>query len=268
VHPNKVLWFIHHERTVYDLWGTKYHGFPASRQASRIRDAVIAADNSAFQSARMIFTNSHVVGRRLREHNRVESRVLYPPLGDSSGFRCETYADFIFYPSRLAPIKRQALLIEAMRFVETDVRLVLAGQAGHGSGEGRRLRDLIARHGLRERVDLRDGWLAEEEKRALFSRALAGAYPAFDEDSYGYTSLESCHSRKAVVTCSDSGGTLELIEDGVSGIVVEPDPRELAQAFDDLYRDRGLARRLGEAAAERLDELDISWDAVVRELTS
>jgi glycosyltransferase involved in cell wall biosynthesis len=267
-HPNKVLWFIHHERTVYDLWGTKYHGFPATRDASRIRDAIIAADNRALRSARKIFTNSRVVGQRLREYNGIESRVLYPPLGDPRGFHCETYGDFVFYPSRLAPIKRQDLLIEAMRFVETDVRLVLAGQADHDSGEGKRLRDLIARHRLGKRVDLRNGWMAEEEKRTLFSQALVGAYPAFDEDSYGYTSLESCLSQKAVVTCRDSGGTLELIEDGVSGIVVEPDPHELARAFDDLYRDRARARRLGEAAAGRLAELEISWDTVVRELTA
>ena len=221
-----------------------------------------------FARREKIFTNSRRVGERLREYNRVESTVLYPPLGDPGGFRCETYGDFVFYPSRLAPIKRQDLLVEAMRFVETDVRLVLAGQADHDSDEGRRLRALISRHGLKERVDLRDGWLGEGKKRELFSRALAGAYPAFDEDSYGYTTLESCHSRKPVVTCSDSGGTLELIEDGVTGIVVEPDPRELARAFDDLHRDRALARRLGEAAATRIDELEISWDTVVRELTT
>ena len=51
-HPNKVLWFIHHERAAYDLWGTKYHGFPPTRDASRIRDAVIQADNIAFRAAR------------------------------------------------------------------------------------------------------------------------------------------------------------------------------------------------------------------------
>src|SRR5208337_73100 len=27
-HPNKALWFIHHHRGVYDLWGTRYQDVP------------------------------------------------------------------------------------------------------------------------------------------------------------------------------------------------------------------------------------------------
>src|SRR5882762_8200784 len=27
-HPNKVVWFIHHYRSAYDLWGTRYQNIP------------------------------------------------------------------------------------------------------------------------------------------------------------------------------------------------------------------------------------------------
>ena len=117
-------------------------------------------------------------------------------------------------------------------------------------------------------MQLLSGWISEEQKRELFANALACAYVPFDEDSYGYVSLEAYHSRKPVITCVDSGGTLELVEDGVTGLVVEPEPASLAEAMDRLAADRGLARRLGEAGFERMGELRISWDHVVERLTA
>ena len=37
---------------------------------------------------------------------------------------------------------------------------------------------------------------------------------------------------KPVITCTDSGGTAELVTDGVSGLVVEPQAEALAAAID------------------------------------
>ena len=264
-HPNKVVWFIHHHRVAYDLWGTQYQDLPGDGAGLLAREPIIRADDVYLREARRIFTNSQVVSDRLRRFNRLDSRVLYPPLGNTTGLRAESYDDFIFYPSRLAPIKRQELLVEAMAHVRSQVRLVLAG-APDEPGQLRRLQSRIDELGLRERVDLRGHWIAEEEKRHLFAHALASAYVAYDEDSYGYSTLESFHAAKAVITCTDSGGTHELVEDGVTGLIAEPTPQALAQAMDSLMDDRDRAISLGQTAHRRLDELDISWDNVVRKL--
>ena len=109
-------------------------------------------------------------------------------------------------------------------------------------------------------------WVSEEEKRDILAACLAVAYLPLDEDSYGYASLEACHSRKCVITATDSGGVLELIEDGVTGFVCPPDPTALAERLDALYSDRSLAERLGDNAAGRPDELGIRWDGVIEKL--
>ncbi len=93
-----------------------------------------------------------------------------------------------------------------------------------------------------------------------------GRVLALDEDSYGYASLEACHSRKCVITATDSGGVLELIEDGVNGFVCPPEPTALAERLDALYSDRSLAKRLGERASARPTELGIDWDIVIGRL--
>jgi glycosyltransferase involved in cell wall biosynthesis len=69
-----------------------------------------------------------------------------------------------------------------------------------------------------------------------------------------------------VITCTDSGGTLELIQDRSNGRIVDPEPERLAQAMDELYEDRALAERLGRAGNQTLEDLGITWDNVVGRL--
>ena len=69
---------------------------------------------------------------------------------------------------------------------------------------------------------------------------------------------------KAVVTAEDSGGPVEQVRDGVSGFVTAPDPLRLAEKFDLLAEDRGLAERLGQAG--RLSIAGLPWPATVRRL--
>ena len=126
----------------------------------------------------------------------------------------------------------------------------------------------IDQHGLASKVIFEDRWISEEEKVERLAPALAIAYLPQDEDSYGYCSLEAAHSSKAVLTTDDSGGVLELVVDGRNGFVTPPDPIALAEAMDQLFLDRKLAQRLGEANKRRITELHIDWDTVVTRLTS
>jgi glycosyltransferase involved in cell wall biosynthesis len=266
-HPNKVLWFIHHHRSAYDLWGTIYQDIPDTPAGHQVREAIIHADNEAFAEARRIFTNSQEVGDRLREFNGVESEVVYPPLSAAHRFHAGPYGPYVFYPSRLAHHKRQRLAIEAMRHVRSGARLVVAG-APDETVEAARLEAAIVEHGVEDRVELIARWISEEEKIELMAGARAGIYIPYDEDSYGYPSLEAFHSGKSVITCTDSGGTLELIEHERSGLVVPPEPEALGAAIDRLFVEDRLAERLGAGALERLGELQISRRRVVAAMTS
>ena len=264
-HPAKVLWFIHHHRGAYDLWGTPYQDIPNTPGGRRIREAIVSADNLAFGEARAVFANSGVVRDRLRRFNGVNAEVLYPPLIDPERYRAAAYGDYALYVSRLTAHKRQHLAIEAMRHTRTGIRLIVAG-APENEEYLRRLRGLVETLGVRHRVEIRAGWMPEREKMDLFSNCLAAIYVPFDEDSYGYPSLEAHHSGKAVITARDAGGTLELVRDGENGFVTEPSAKSIAAALDRLYRNRALARRMGETGMQRLEELGISWDRVLTRL--
>jgi glycosyltransferase involved in cell wall biosynthesis len=264
-HPHKVLWFIHHHRTVYDLWGTQFQDLPDDASGLVLRAPILRADDVYLREAERRFTNSRVVSDRLERFNGLDSEVLYPPLGDSSGYRCDAYGDYVFYPSRLASLKRQWLLIEALAYTRSPVRVTIAGYPDSPQ-ELRRLERRAIDLAVEDRVDVIGSWISEEQKQDLMAGALAAAYIPFDEDSYGYVSLEAFHSHKAVITCTDSGGTLELIQDRSNGRIVDPEPERLAQAMDELYEDRALAERLGRAGNQTLEDLGITWDNVVGRL--
>jgi glycosyltransferase involved in cell wall biosynthesis len=260
-HDSKVLWLLHQFRQAYDLHGSAYHLLPDTPEGRAIRDAIHRADNIHLSRARRVYTNSEVTSERLRKFNGIASEVLHPPLWNQEGYWCEGYGTYIFAAGRLSASKRQTLLVDAMRYVRSNVRLVVAGPPDDAATL-RELELIVARHGLSDRVEIIGRWLDEEEKRSLFAQALASAYVPYDEDSYGYVTLESCLSRKAVVTCADAGGVLSLVRDGDTGYVVPPEPKELAAAFDRLASG-GAARRLGENAFGLVAELKISWNHVV-----
>ena len=65
-HENKVLWLLHQFRQAYDLWGTRYQDIPNTPSGHRIRDAIIDSDRRYLGEANHIYTNSKIVGHRLK----------------------------------------------------------------------------------------------------------------------------------------------------------------------------------------------------------
>lgn len=264
-HRRKVCWFIHHYRFFYDLWDSEYRGFPDNAQMQALRDTIHRADTAALAEAHKLFTNSRVVADRLRIFNHLAGEVLYPPVMQPDLFHCGDFGDEIVSVCRMEAHKRQHLLIEAMRHVETPVRLRLCGLASNPA-YAEQLAALVHQYGLENRVSIEHRWISEEEKADRLATSLASAYIPFDEDSYGYPTLEAAHARRCTITVSDSGGVPEFVRDGVDGLIAAPEPQALAAAFDRLFTDRAGARQMGQSAARRVAELGIDWDTVIGKL--
>lgn len=263
-HPNKVVWFIHHLRDFYDLWGTQYGVLPDRLQYRGLRDTVWRTDTHALGEARRLFTNSRIVADRLLRFNDLDADVLYPPVRKPERFRSEAYGDEIVCVCRIEGHKRQHLLLEAMRHVRTPVRLRICGN-GASTTYLAELHNIADRIG-NGRITIEQRWISEEEKVDLLATALGCAYVPFDEDSYGYPTLEAAHAQRCTVTVTDAGGVSEFVVDGENGLIAAPDPESIAACFDRLYRSRSLAACLGQAAEKRVGELGIEWDTTVERL--
>ena len=264
-HTKKIVWFIHHFRIFYDLWGTPYSPISDTPSTRALRDAVMRMDEAALAEARLTFANSHVVADRLKRFSGVEAKVLFPPVESPECFHCQDYGEEIVSVCRFESHKRQHLLAEAMALTRTPVRLRLCGRSQNDSYFAS-VRS--AAGSAADRVTIEARWISEAEKVERLAGALASVYAPFDEDSYGYPTIEAAHASKATITTTDSGGVSEFVIDGANGMIVPPTAEALAHAFDTLYADRALARRLGEAARARVAELGINWPSVVAALTA
>lgn len=266
-HPNKVLWFIHHLRIFYDLWDSAYRPVPNDEKGKALRQALFDIDTKTISEARAVYTNSKIVRDRLLKFNGIDSTPLYPPIFMPERFSNTGYGDTIVSVCRLEPHKRQHLMVEAMRYVKSDVRLHIMGRSSN-SAYTRQMQEAIAEYNLEGRVVVEDRWITEEEKAQSLAKCLAAVYLPLDEDSYGYPSLEAAHSCKAVITTHDSGGVLELVQHRRNGLIVASNPKAIADGFDRLYLERARTQAMGMENAVRVKELKINWDSVIEAMTA
>jgi glycosyltransferase involved in cell wall biosynthesis len=112
---------------------------------------------------------------------------------------------------------------------------------------------------LRSRIPGARGFVPHDELQQLYARAAVVACPSRRE-GFGVACLEAMAHGRPVVA-GDVGGLRDLVVDGETGYLVPPrDVRALREALERLLGDRGLRRRLGDAARERA-RTHFSWEA-------
>ncbi len=258
-HDNKIVWLIHQHRQVYDLWTDENARDPSARA---MRRKIIRKDTLYLSEANTLRTESRTVSRRLKEFNGIDAEPLYHPPPRPESYYTLPPQPYIFCPSRLEDLKRQDLLIRAMRHTRSRVFALIAGEGGARERLARLIEDL----GVSDRVRLL-GRIPDDDMPSYYACSLGVFFGPRDED-YGYVTLEAMLSAKPVITCTDSGGPLEFVRDGQTGLVVEPEPQAVAAAIERLVDSRSLAVDLGHAGRERYRQLGISWDRVVAQLLS
>ncbi|MCA9149407.1 MAG: glycosyltransferase family 4 protein, partial [Planctomycetales bacterium] len=174
--------------------------------------------------------------------------------------------NYVFCGGRINLAKRQHLMIEAMRHVTSDVRLLIAGPADSAQ-DAQRLTDLVDRYRLHDRVQLEIAFHDRERLADWINRSLACACVPFDED-YGYVTLEAFYAGKPVLTTQDAGGVLDFVTDGETGRICQPTAQSLAEGLDELATNHDQARHWGAAARESIHERKINWPETVKRLVA
>lgn len=261
-HDNKVLWLEHQHRQAYDLWGTEYGDLDKLPDGEFVRDLIKQHDEKYIKEARHVYTIAKNTSNRLLKYNGLESTPLYQPPLNYEKMHCDQYGDFVFYASRIDPMKRQRVMVEAARYTKTDVKFVIAGSGSQA--EVQYLKDYIKKYKLEDKVTL-TGFISEEDKLQYYADCLAVYFGAYDED-YGYITLEGFFSKKPVIVHTDAGGPLEFVSDGENGFVLENDAKKVAEKIDFLYENKKKAQEMGEAGYQSLIEKNINWDYIIEQL--
>jgi phosphatidylinositol alpha-1,6-mannosyltransferase len=230
---------------------------------SEVWEKVSFLKRRALKSADFIISISEYTKRRAVEANdldpqrvsvlpnalewRDDAAAIPPPSQPSQGLQ-------LLSVGRLDGSERQKGfddVIKALPLVLSRVPNVRYRIVGTGT-DLERHKQLAMATGVSDRVD----FLGE-----LSERSLHNCYQACDvfvmpsaQEGFGFVYLEAMQYRKPVVAAR-SGGAPEVVEDGVSGRLIEyGDTKQLAEIITELCSDQVLRHQLGRAGHQRLQE--------------
>ncbi len=261
---DRVLWLLHQYRQAYDLLDVGQSNIPDDARGAQIVAAIRSADNAAFAGVRHLYTNAPITSRRLEHYNRVASTVLRPPLNDAELFMGDVSDGYILATGRVNAGKRQHLLVRALRH-SPGTRLVIAGPPDTPA-DAAAIHRLVHDQGVQDRVTLHLRLLPRAELAALVNRAQAVAYLPFDEDSFGYCTMEAFQAGKPVLTVTDAGGVLDIVRDGETGLVVAPNEAAVGAGITRLARNGPQVAALCHAGRAAIASERLDWPATIEKL--
>ena len=154
--------------------------------------------------------------------------------------------------ARLHPRKGQLITLRALQMLPVEVKsrieYWIVGGRNKGNYEERLREQAACDPALNVRFF---GNIPDEELAQVYDRsdifALTSVSHGDSVEGFGLVYLEAAAHALPIVAHS-IGGVPEAVRDGVTGLLVTPDrPAELAAAFEKLFHDAALRRRLGEA---------------------
>lgn len=188
--------------------------------------------------------------------NGTDLRRFSPEDDGDGSLRRQSGPHMVFACRQLFPRKGIRFLIEAAARIKPrfpDLKVVIAGDGF----ERPELETLAARLGIGSDVIFL-GWVPNTKLPPYYRAAALSVIPSLEE-GFGIPAAEAMGCETAVVA-TDAGGLPEVVEHGVTGLVVpRGDVDALASAMESLLEDPARRRRMGVAGRERALRL-FDWD--------
>ncbi|HEX3081998.1 MAG TPA: glycosyltransferase, partial [Candidatus Saccharimonadia bacterium] len=256
-----VCWLRHkpliatwHEVTDRATWQA-YLGPTSGRMASLIEHAASAMPN-------LIVSNSVHTTSRLHKTG-VRAAVITVPLGVNLGAieaapSAQAGSDVLFV-GRLLSHKNADLVVRAIGMLKASRPTISCTIVGDGP-ERPQIEALITELGLQDNVRLLPGVDRDTELYGLMKAAKVFALPSVRE-GFGLAAVEANAAGLPVVTSSHSdNATRDLIEEGVNGLTVAPNAKDLAKGLETVLSNPKKFQPKANIAG-------YDWNQVVSQLT-
>ena len=157
--------------------------------------------------------------------------------------------------TRIDKWKGVEVFIKAASYVKKEVRFIIFGQAIRGKESYiEKLERLILRLGLKETVSIKVGEYNYDETPQILAASDVVVHASVRHEPFGMVIIEAMAVAKPVIA-SKLGGPLEIINDGVDGMLIEPsNPRVLADKILMLLENPVFAKSMGKKAREKVEE--------------
>lgn len=213
--------------------------------------------NDNYTTVNEIVANSYYTKNYLENvYKKNINHVVYPGV-DWENFKFKKGKEnVILVVNRLFPEKRVDLAIKSMEFLD-DYMLWIVGEGVYLNT----LKKLVLEMGLEKRVKFW-GKVSEKKLIELYSECFCTVFTPLREP-FGMVALESMAAGKPVIGCKE-GGFTEIMEDGVHGFLIDPDPKKIAEKIIYLYENSALYEKMRKEC--RIESQKYSWDATSENL--
>ncbi|TVZ00750.1 glycogen synthase [Trebonia kvetii] len=272
-HLASLLHGIPHVATVHSLeplrpWKAEQlgGGYQLSSWAERTSLAAAAAVVAVSDGMRADILSCYpeISPERVRViHNGIDTAEYAPDAGTDVLERhgIDLSRPYVIFVGRITRQKGVPVLLRAAASLDPSAQLVLCAGAADTPELGAEVSTLVAElQASRSGVIWIPEMLPKKDVIQLLTHALVFACPSVYEP-LGIVNLEAMACETAVVA-SRVGGIPEVVNGGVTGLLVPPDdPASLSDALNMLLRDPGRADAMGHAGRERA-VTEFSWDTV------
>lgn len=252
--------FVSHGRVCEACKGGKYYNMTRYRcKRGSTSASLLATVEMYFHEAFRLYepnidlfiSPSQFLADKMVEHGVETPIVTIPNFLHPESFQPVYESDNYFvHAGRLAREKGAMTMLDAVRRLNTDTKLVVAG-TGDMEPEMRRF---IQEHNV-DNVEF-VGHLKTAELSRLIQRAIFTVVPSEWYENYSMIVLESLASGTPVIG-SRIGGIPEQVVHGVNGLLFEPgDAADLAKQMARLIDNRGEAIEMGRAGRQRIEQIN------------
>ncbi len=247
---------IPHEKHFYDKPFTNY--FLGSL------DKAVAMSRKVLNDLQTIFPK-----KKVAKNSSYHAHPLYDNFGEKLN-RTEACEKLNLDPSRkyllffgfIRKYKGLDLLLESMALLpesQDQIDLIVAGEFYEDSAP---YLEIIAKHGLENRVKLHTKFIPNDDVRIYFSAADVIAQPYRSATQSGVSQVAYHFEVPMIIT--NVGGLSELVPDGQAGFVCEPTPEGLSEAILKIFEGQNIPQM-----KENLVDLkkQFSWASMVGALS-
>jgi len=259
------------------LYGIPYvtwvYGSETARLAQGGKSAALM--RAVLDESEWVVTNSNMTSDEFISFNVPKEKIrrVYPgvdPERFSPRPKDQTWIDrlkihdkrVLLTVARLDQRKGHDKVLHAMPQLPQDVVYLIGGTGREES----RLRQITADLNLEDRVHFL-GFVPDEDLPTLYNlcdvfvmpnRVTEGTALAGDIEGFGITFIEAGACEKPVIA-GRSGGAVEAVMDGKTGILVDPtSDQEIANAILQFLNDPQLANQMGQQARKRIQK-ELDW---------
>jgi len=233
---------------VVSVWGSDVFDFP---RKSAIHKLIM---KYVFRKADKILSTSNIMAKETNLYTQKEIAVT--PFGvDTEKFQPGiTNNVFLGKSIVIGTVKAlekkygmkyllKSFSIIKLKHPELIIELLIVG----GGTEEKQLKELAKQLGIESDTTF-TGKISPTEVNKYHSQLSIAVFPSiYDSESFGVAVLEASACQVPVIA-SRIGGLTEVVQDGITGILVPPrDEVALAEAIEKLVLDKSLRKRMGQA---------------------